>query len=100
MSPGIGYNGFGNKTFIYTGSSVTPFSKIKQVYGNELERINTDKKTGNLSFEKITLKQKTEIRKKIKKELRKTRIKELILFVLSGFILLIVIYYLLVWFVL
>tara|TARA_B110000091_G_scaffold109341_1_gene118543 strand:- start:293 stop:634 length:342 start_codon:yes stop_codon:yes gene_type:complete len=98
MSPGVGYTGFGNKTFTYTGSSVTPFSKIKQIYGDELERLRTDEKTGNLSFEKLTLQQKTEIKKKIIKELTRTRIQQLVLLIVSGFVLSGVLYFFLLWF--
>ena len=100
MSPRVGYIGSGNKTFTFSGKREIPFSKIKQVYGEELERISNAKKTGNLSFEKLSLKQKTKIRKKIKKELKKTRIKQLLLFVFSVFILFGIIYFLLIWFVL
>ncbi len=53
------------------------FSKIKQIYGNELEILNSKKNKKNLSIKKLTEKEKLEIRERIRKQIKKEQLKEL-----------------------
>ncbi|QOD61713.1 hypothetical protein H9I45_04485 [Polaribacter haliotis] len=98
MSPSVGYIGFGNKTDAFSKSSKTPFSKIKQIYGDELEKINSVRKIGNLSFNEISKLEKENIRKKIKSEIRKSRIRNLFLFGVSILVVFLIILLALYWF--
>jgi len=76
MSPGIGYIGSGNKTSVFTRRPKLPFEKIKEIYGEELEKLNSKKIKGNLSFKKLTEKEKREIRERVKGQLKKQQRKE------------------------
>ena len=79
MSPGLGYIGSGNKTSVFTRKSKLPFEKVKEIYGEELERLNSEKNKQNLSFKKLTEKEKLEIRERIRGKVIKERRKELII---------------------
>lgn len=92
IKPGVGYIGFGNKINVISKTAKIPFSKVKQIYGDELERLSLEKEVGKLS--KI---EKEKIRKKIKLDIKKVRFKEFILFIFSCILLSILIYLLLVW---
>ena len=47
MSPGFGYIGSGNKTSVFTRRPKLPFEKIKEIYGEELEKLNLEKNKQN-----------------------------------------------------
>ena len=68
-SPGFEYIGAGNKTSVFTSRPKSPFSKIKSIYGEELNRLNLKKAKQKLSFKVLTEKEKDEIRKRVKAEL-------------------------------
>ena len=53
------------------------FAKIKQIYGDELERLNSEKNVKNLSIKKLTEKEKLEIRERIREQIKKEKLKEL-----------------------
>ncbi len=55
------------------------FAKIKQIYGEELERLNSEKIKKNLSFKKLTEKEKMEIRERVRSQIKNERRKELII---------------------
>jgi len=55
------------------------FTKIKQIYGEELERLNSEKINRNLSFKKLTEKEKLEIRERVRSQIIKERRKQLII---------------------
>ena len=61
MSPGVGYIGAGNKTSVFARKPKIPFEKIKDIYGNELERLKSKKSDQKISFKKLTEKEKIEI---------------------------------------
>lgn len=69
MDPASGYIGSGNKTNFFTNRSRTPFSKIKQIYGEELERFNRKHSPQEANFEKLLIQKKKEIREKITREI-------------------------------
>ena len=75
-----------------------PFAKIKQIYGSELVKLNSEKKEKNLSIKKLTEKERLKIRKRIRKQIKKEQLKEftiIITFVLIalGVIILVRYYY-------
>ena len=76
MSLGFGYIGSGNKTSVFTRRPKLPFEKIKEIYGEELEKLNLKKNKQNLSFKKLTIKEKLEIRERVKGQLKKQQRKE------------------------
>jgi len=92
ISPGFGYIGSGNKTSIFTRRAKPPFSKVKAIYGEELERLKLEKVDQKLSFKELTKEEKLRIRSRIKAELLSERKKQivaftiLVLFVLAIFI--------------
>ncbi|QXP63649.1 hypothetical protein H0I29_06055 [Polaribacter sp. R2A056_3_33] len=45
MSPGVGYIGSGNKASVFTRKNKVPFDKIKPIYGDEMERLKSKKKS-------------------------------------------------------
>ena len=64
------------------------FTKIKQIYGEELERLNSEKIKRNLFFKKLTENEKLEIRERVRSQIIKEQRKELtigIIVILIGF---------------
>ncbi len=90
MSPSIGYIGSGNKTSVFTRRSRIPFKKVKEIYGEELERLNFKKIKPNLFFKKLTEKEKLEIKERVKSQVIKERHKELIIWIIIFLIALII----------
>lgn len=82
MNPGVGYIGSGNKTSVFTRRSKLPFAKIKQIYGEELERFKPEKTKHNFSFKKLTEKERLEIRKRVRVMVIKQRRKEVIIWII------------------
>ena len=83
MNPGVGYIGSGNKTSVFTRQSKLPFAKIKQVYGEELERFKPEQTQQNFSFKKLTEKERLKIRERVKGQIIKERRKELIIWIIT-----------------
>ncbi len=71
MSPGVGYIGSGNKVSVFNRKPKVAFEKIKYIYGEELERVNSNTKIKNFSFKDLSEKEKLEIRNRIKVKIRK-----------------------------
>jgi len=91
MSPGVGYTGAGNKSFVFNRKPKIIFEKIKNIYGEELERINIERKSNNIPLKDIIEKERLEIRKKVKSQIRKDQIKELLTNLLILFLIIILI---------
>ena len=83
MSPGVGYIGAGNKTSVFTRKPKTSFEKIKDYYGNELERLKSGNSDQKKSFKDLTEKEKLKIRKRIKTQFRKEQNRNLIIGIVS-----------------
>ena len=81
MNLGFGYIGSGNKTSIFTRQPKLPFKKVKEIYGEELERLNSKNDKQELSFKKLTENEKIEIRERIKKQIKKKQLKELMIMI-------------------
>ena len=83
MSLGVGYIGSGNKTSVFTRKNKVPFDKIKSIYGDEMERLKPGKTTQNKSFKKLTESEKLKIRKRVKAQIQKEQIVNLIMGVIA-----------------
>ncbi len=59
------------------------FKKIKQIYGEELERLGSEKNKQNISLKKLTEKEKSEIRKHIREQIIKEQRKEFIIWIIG-----------------
>ena len=92
MSPGVGYIGAGNKTSVFTRRNKIPFDKIKSIYGNEMERLNTEKKLQNKPFKRLSESEKLEIRKRIKAQIQKDQTRILIIVIIAIFFIFGIIY--------
>ena len=79
MSPGVGYIGSGNKTAVFSRKSNIPFEKIKTIYGDEMERLKSEKLIDNKPFKKLSKTDRLKIKKRIKNQIRKEQYKNLIL---------------------
>lgn len=90
MNPSSGYIGSGNKTSVFTRRSKSPFSKVKEIYGDELERLKSEKQKSNLSFKKLTEKEKLEIKERVKGQVKKERKRELITLLVTFLIALVI----------
>lgn len=73
MNPSSGYIGSGNKTNFFTNRPRAPFSKMKQIYGEELERFNRVHSPSEANFEKLLIQKRKEIREKIAREIAHER---------------------------
>jgi len=71
LSPGVGYIGSGNKTSVFTRKPKIAFDKIKYIYGEELERLNSKSSKKRYSFKNLNEKEKLEIRNRIKFKIQK-----------------------------
>lgn len=91
MSPGVGYTGAGNKTYVLNRKPKIAFEKIKNIYGEELERIKIKGNSDSIPFKDITEEERLEIRKKVKSQIRKNQIKELLTNLLILFSIIIII---------
>jgi hypothetical protein len=83
MSPGVGYIGAGNKTSVFTRKPKIPFKRMKDIYGNELERLKSGKSDRKKSFKKLTEREKLEIRKRIKIQIRKEQNKNILIGIIA-----------------
>ena len=92
MNPGVGYIGSGNKTSVFTRKNKLPFDKIKSIYGNEMERLKTEKTLQNKPFKRLSESEKLAIRKRIKAQIQKEQTRNLILVIIAIFFILGIIY--------
>ena len=96
MNPASAYIGSGNKTSFFTNRPKSPFSRIKQIYGEELERFELGTNEQSRQSKELLTQQKKEIKERVLKQFREEQkqnfviISSLILFV---FILIIFINY-------
>ena len=72
------YIGSGNKVSVFTRRPHKPFAKIKEIYGDELERLKNDKQNPHLTFKTLSKEEKQEIRTRLKRQLNKERKKKII----------------------
>ncbi len=74
MKLSFGYRGAVlNHSNSYTYNRRTPFSKIKEIYGEELERFELESSTTILKSKELLAEQKKEIRERVRKQIRKER---------------------------
>jgi len=72
MKPSFGYSGAVlNHSNSYSYNRRTPFSKIKEIYGEELERFELESTATILKSKELLAEQKIEIRARVRKQLRK-----------------------------
>ena len=82
ISPGVGYIGAGNRTSVFTRKQKVPFEKIKAIYGDEMERLHSEKLMQNKSFKKLTERDKLEIKSRIKTQLRRAQKKNILVVII------------------
>ena len=58
------------------------FTKLKLIYGEELERLKSEKSESNLSFKKLTENEKLKIRERVRGQIMKEKRKEIIIWVI------------------
>jgi hypothetical protein len=73
---GSWYIGSGNKISVFTRRSIQPFKKIKEVYGEELQRLRAVKSDKQLTFRTLSVTEREEIRTRVRKELKKEQMKK------------------------
>lgn len=73
-----GYIGFGNQSSVFTRTAKLPFSKMKTIYGEELERLNSKKTNSKQLQNQLTKAEKLEIKNRLNKEFATLRKKQLI----------------------
>jgi len=93
MSPGVGYIGAGNKTTVFSRKSNIPFKKIKAIYGDEMERLKSERLIDNKPFKKLSETNRLKIKKRIKNQIRKEQYKNLIVAIIVIIIVLGVLYF-------
>ena len=69
MSPSVGYVGSSTKTNYFTNRPKTPFSRIKQIYGENLERFELTHDKSEPQYEALLIQRKREIRLEIKEQI-------------------------------
>jgi hypothetical protein len=61
----------GSKNSFFSNRLKSPFSKIKQIYGDELERFELQHSSSDLQYNKVLIQHKKEIKEKALKQFRK-----------------------------
>jgi len=80
MRPSFGYKGaIMNHSKTYSYNRRPPFSRIKEVYGEALERFEFQKPTVLLKSKELLARQKKEIRYRLKEQFRKERNQNIII---------------------
>lgn len=82
---------YGNKTNFFANRPKSPFRKIRQIYGQELERFKNLHNEQTLEYEELLAQKKRSIRQKIKKQMAEEQFKSYLAIVLSCFIILLII---------
>ena len=62
------YIGSGNKVSVFSKRANPPFEKLKQIYGEELERIGKTQSNLNRRNTSLTAEQKASLRRRLKRE--------------------------------
>ena len=92
MNPSSGYIGSGNKTNFFTNRPRTPFSRMKQIYGEELERFELLHSPHEANFDELLIQKKQEIRKKIKEEIVREKTRSILIVIsVSAFVIILII---------
>ena len=87
MKPSFGYKGAVlNHSNSYTYSRRAPFSKIKEIYGEELERFELESTTAVLKSKELLIEQKIEIRARVRKQLIKERKQNIVIISFISFV--------------
>jgi hypothetical protein len=76
LKPTSGYIGSGNQTSVFARTSRIPFAKIKQIYGEELERLNSQENRIKSKSIQLTNAERLEIKKRLNKEFSTFRKKQ------------------------
>ena len=80
MKASFGYNGaLLNHLNTYTYNRRPVFSRIKEIYGEELERFDFEHTTDIIKSKKLLAQQKKEIRYRVKEQIRKERNRNIII---------------------
>ncbi len=80
MNPSFGYNGaLLNHSNTYSYHRRPPFSRIKEIYGEELERFELEQTTTEFTSKKLLAQQQKEIRYRVKEQIRKERNRNIII---------------------
>ena len=91
MNPVSAYIGSGNKTSFFTNRPKSPFRKIKQIYGEQLERLKLENSYSHKDHSKLLTQHKKEIRERVRKQIEKDKKQNYIIIVVLFFIILIMI---------
>jgi len=78
MNPVSWYIGSGNKTSSFTIRPKTAFRKVKQIYGDELERFEVIKLNSDIEHKHLSEKDRKKIRDNVKKQVKKEQLKTII----------------------
>lgn len=84
MKPSSGYIGSGNKTSVFTRRSTPPFSKIKEVYGDQFQQL---RKAGSLPTQELDEEQRLNLKRKVRASIIANRKKRMLAIALSILIL-------------
>ena len=77
MSVSSAYIGAGNLTSVFARRPRIPFVKIKQIYGDELERFKLEKDKKHLVISELSQKEKKEIKTLVKGIMKRNRKQEI-----------------------
>lgn len=72
------YIGAGSLKTVFTNKPNQPFSKLKSIYGNELEKFTTQKEHYIIKQSQLTVEERLRIKLKVKQEIKKSNIKIII----------------------
>lgn len=72
------YIGSGNKVLSFTWRPEIPFEKIKEIYGNELEKLKEKRENKSITQIKLTVEERKKIKQNIKEQVRHDIIKRLL----------------------
>ena len=67
-----------NLTSVFNRRAKSPFARVKEIYGGEVQKLTSVSESEKLSFKKLSQNEKAEIRKRVKAQLRKSKNKEII----------------------
>jgi len=71
MNPVSAYIGSGNKTSFFTNRPKSPFSRIKQIYGEELERFEIENSSSDFQSKELLIQHRKEIKERVLEHYRK-----------------------------
>ncbi len=91
MNLTFGYIGSGNKTSLFTRKPKTPFRKIKEIYGEELEHFTTKIRNSEDKKTPFSVEDKEKIRNNVKRQLKREQRKNIRALLIVFFVIIVII---------